>query len=172
MEMVYFIFISIAQYPKYHNFPLGCHNGPTFCVLSQLCVHELPLPLAETFLCFLYVTFLQVWQQNCLMNTNPRSASLTRDAKCVTCILMCETHTLRDHKRDLLVIKAIHVAGVFTLELQGVGEHSSQRNIFECPTRAWLVCLFPPGIYYPLFHVSRCVSLTSSKTPQLGLQWL
>lgn len=28
---------------------------------------------------------------------------------------MCGTHALGDHKRDLLVIKAIHDAGVFTL---------------------------------------------------------
>lgn len=51
-----------------------------FCVLSQLCVHELPFPLVETSLCSLSITFL-----------------------------------LGDCERDLLVIKAVHVAGVFTL---------------------------------------------------------
>lgn len=35
---------------------------------------------------------------------------------------MFPTHTLRDPKRDLLIVKAIHVAGVFTLEERGVGQ--------------------------------------------------
>lgn len=83
------------------------------------------------------------------------------------CILMFETHTLGDHKRDLLVIKAIHVAGVFTLEQK---EGSSQRNTFKCPVH------WPDSpVHSPRSHllpslscISVCLCFSNLQDPTTG----
>lgn len=101
-----------------HYIHKPCPCGPamldlTLCVLSQLRVHKPPFPVAETFLCFFCVTFLQVHRQKHFVKGEIKWDFSSAEG---FCNVKHHTHTLRDNKWDLLVIKPIHGAGVFTLK--------------------------------------------------------
>lgn len=71
---------------------------------------------------------------------------------------MLHTHTLRDHKRDLLVIKSVHVAGVFTLELNRSGRESVVMGIDIKELKLFR------SLAVKLFSVSRCIFSTNTTT--------